>query len=286
MYGEKNTGMKFSMFTKHGALISPDIFNAIRQGLTKLGHTVTENEMDCDIPVIWSLLWNGRMMRNKSVWDHFRNKNKNVLVVEVGGIQRNKTWKIALNGINRKGDFGPINNAGDRAQKLNLQLKPWRQSGDHILICLQHDKSEQWASCKPLLEYTIETITELRKHTDRRIIVRQHPRCPLQQQPVLDNVFYQTPKMIENTYDDYDLEFNNEWAVVSWSSNPGIHAVLNGIPAFVGPQSLAYDVANHDLSMIEKPLMPDRAQWLNDYAYTEWTVEEIAQGTPFSRLTF
>ena len=72
--------MKFSMFTKHGALISPDIFNAIRQGLTKLGHTVTENEMDCDIPVIWSLLWNGRMMHNKSVWNHFRNKNKNVLV--------------------------------------------------------------------------------------------------------------------------------------------------------------------------------------------------------------
>ena len=31
MYGEKNTGMKFSMFTKHGALISPDIFNAIKQ---------------------------------------------------------------------------------------------------------------------------------------------------------------------------------------------------------------------------------------------------------------
>ena len=154
------------------------------------------------------------------------------------------------------------------------------------MICLQHDKSEQWSGCKPLLEYTIETITELRKYTNRRIIVRQHPRCPLQQQPVLDNVFYQTPKMIENTYDDYDLEFNNEWAVVSWSSNPGIHAILNGIPAFVGPQSLAYDVANHDLSMIEKPLMPDRAQWLNDYAYTEWTVEEIAQGTPFSRLTF
>ena len=41
--------MKFSMFTKHGALIVPDIFNAIRQGLTKLGHIVTENEMDCDI---------------------------------------------------------------------------------------------------------------------------------------------------------------------------------------------------------------------------------------------
>ena len=49
--------------------------------------------------------------------------------------------------------------------------------------------------------------------------------------------------MIENTYDDYDLHFSNEWAVVSWSSNPGIHAILNGIPAFVGPQSLAYDLS-------------------------------------------
>ena len=94
------------------------------------------------------------------------------------------------------------------------------------------------------------------------------------------------PKQIENTYDDFDLNFANAWAVVSWSSNPGIHAVLNGIPAFVGEQSLAYDIANHDFSTINSPKTPDRQQWLNDYAYTEWTTEEIAQGIPFSRLTF
>ena len=107
--------MKFSMFTKHGALISPTVFEAVRKGLTLHGHTVTENEMDCDVPVIWSLLWNGRMLRNKIVWDEFRSKNKNVLVVEVGGIQRNNTWKIALNGINRSGQFGPSNNTKERA---------------------------------------------------------------------------------------------------------------------------------------------------------------------------
>ena len=278
--------MKFSMFTKFGALISPEVFEAIRKGLTMQGHTVTENEMNCDVPVIWSLLWNGRMLRNKIVWDEFRSKNKNVLVVEVGGIQRNNTWKIALNGINRSGQFGPSNNTNERAVKLNLQCKPWRTSGDHILLCLQHDKSEQWAQCKPLLDYTLDTITELRKYTNRKIIVRQHPRCPLPQFPRLENVEYQIPAMIENTYDDYNLNFSNEWAVVSWSSNPGIHAILNGIPAFVGPQSLAYDVGNKDFSTIESPIMPDRTQWLNDYAFTEWTVEEIAQGTPFSRLTF
>jgi hypothetical protein len=59
------------------------------------------------------------------------------------------------------------------------------------------------------------------------------------------------------------------------------------VPAFVSPSSLAYDVGNdidflHD---IEQPLMPDRQQWLNDYAHTEYTIEEISQGLPLKNLT-
>ena len=138
----------------------------------------------------------------------------------------------------------------------------------------------------PLEQYVLETVQRLRQHTDRKIIVRSHPRCILPAQLRLDNVVYEIPKQIDNTYDDFDLNFSNAWAVVSWSSNPGIHAVLNGIPAFVGEQSVAYDVANHDFSTINSPKTPDRQQWLNDYVHTEWTTEEIAQGIPFSRLTF
>ena len=57
--------------------------------------------------------------------------------------------------------------------------------------------------------------------------------------------------------------------------------------AFVSTHSLAYPVANdidflHD---IENPMMPDRQQWLNDYAWTEYTIEEISQGIPLKRLT-
>jgi hypothetical protein len=36
---------------------------------------------------------------------------------------------------------------------------------------------------------------------------------------------------------------------------------------------------------IENPMMPDRTQWLNDYAHTEYTIEEIAQGMPLNFLT-
>jgi hypothetical protein len=31
--------------------------------------------------------------------------------------------------------------------------------------------------------------------------------------------------------------------------------------------------------------MPDRTQWLNDYAHTEYTLEEISQGLPLNLLT-
>ena len=33
------------------------------------------------------------------------------------------------------------------------------------------------------------------------------------------------------------------------------------------------------------PLRPDRTQWLNDIAHTEWTLEEIAGGEPSKHLT-
>jgi hypothetical protein len=83
------------------------------------------------------------------------------------------------------------------------------------------------------------------------------------------------------------MGFDNVWATISYSSNPGIHSCINGIPAFVSPSSLAYNVANDIdfLHNIEQPLTPDRTQWLNDYAHTEWTVEEISQGLPLKHLT-
>ena len=73
--------------------------------------------------------------------------------------------------------------------------------------------------------------------------------------------------------------------MISWSSNPGPQAVLAGIPVFTGPSSLAYEVANIDLSKIEYPNKPNRQQWLNDYAHTEYTVDEIANGIPLKNLT-
>ena len=276
--------MKFSLWTDYGALNSKPVFDAFANSLNNAGHTVVYNDSSAGVNVIWSVLFHGRMARNRQVWGH----DKPTIVLEVGGINRGVTWKVGLNGINRDGYFGDGGNDNSRSNDLGLLLKPWRTHGEYILICGQHDKSLQWQNMPPMSNWFLETYDEIRKHTERPILFRPHPRCQLPHiERGLKNVHRQQPRKISGSYDDYDMDFNDIWATISYSSNPGIHSILNGVPAFVGTSSLAYAAANdidflHD---IEQPFMPDRQQWLNDYAHTEYTLEEIAQGIPLNYLT-
>ena len=278
--------MKFSLWKQYGALNSQPVFDAFAHSLMAAGHTVLWNTPGGDVDVIWSVLWHGRMAQNKAIWDRAVAQSKPVVVLEVGGIQRGTTWKVGLNGINRAGYFGEQNNDGSRAASLGLVCKPWRSDGNFILICGQHDKSLQWQSMPRMSQWVMNTIEQIQRHSKRPIIFRPHPRCRLDAiEHQYKNVYRQDPRQLPGTYDDFDMKFDNIWATVSWSSNPGIHSVINGIPTFTGPESLAYTVANNDYAFIESPLQPERQQWLNDYAWTEYTVDEIANGLPLKRLT-
>jgi len=280
--------MIFSLWTDYGATNSKPVFDSFASGVRATGGSVVYNEFDGDVGVIWSILWNGRMANNKTIWEHYRSQNKPVIVLEVGGIERGTTWKVGINGINKEADFGPKGNGPERANLLNLKLEPWRSNGRDIIICGQHDKSHQWRDMPTMPMWVLATVETIRNYTARPIIFRPHPRCrlPISELKEFKDVTYELPQQIPNTYDNFNFDFRNAWAVVNWSSNPATQAVIGGIPVFVGPESLAWDVGNESLAKINEPAMPNRQQWLNDLAYTEWTTEEISQGLPLKRLTF
>mgnify|MGYP001554574339 CR=1 FL=1 len=276
--------MKFRLYREYGALNSKPVFDAFEQSLESFGHTIVSHDAS-DVDVIWSVLFHGRMAQNKHIWDQARKRNKPVIVLEVGGIRRGTTWKVGLNGINRDAFFGPGGNDSRRCNLLDLRLKPWTTSGTSILLCGQHDRSLQWDLLPNMTQWVKETIEHIRHYTDRPIIFRPHPRCHVPQiEQFYKDVTRQTPRQTPGTYDDYDMLFNDIYCTVSWTSNPGIHSVINGVPSYTSPSSLAYDVSIKSLANLENPTLHDRQQWLNDYAYTEWTVEEIAQGMPLQRL--
>lgn len=274
--------MKFSVWTQNGALNSSQVFTAFKTGAISLGHSVSENTNNADVDVIWSVLWRGRMAGNREIYNRATQSNRPVIVLEVGGIQRNHTWKVGINGVNRSSfayhDLDPA-----RPEQLGLSLNPWQPTGKNILICGQHQHSLQWETQPPTAVWLKQTVEKIRTHTSRPIVFRPHPRWPIAV-PNISGLSIDRPVKIPNSYDDYQLKFENVHAVVNWSSNPAIHAIVNGVPAFTGPTSIAAPVANLDLSTIENPLRPDRSQWLIEYAHTEWTVDEIAQGIPIARL--
>jgi hypothetical protein len=143
---------------------------------------------------------------------------------------------------------------------------------------MQNPKSDQWHGQPPIDEWLTQTVAQLRTHTDRPIEVRPHPRFSLQHLPT--GCVLQIPQQLPGTYDSYDFEqaCDRAWAVVNFNSHPGIVSVLRGIPAFVHVSSWAAPVGNTDLSFIENPRRPDRTQWLNDLAWTEWSLDELASG--------
>ena len=280
--------MKIEAWPMHGPLNSKNIFAKLIQSMQKTGDNVSVNkEIDGDVAVIWSVLWQGRMRNYKQIWQRYRQANKPVIVLEVGGMRRNKSFKIAINGVNRKADFANQDVDNTRWPLFNHTLKPWKQTGNKILILGQHHASEQWNGMPSMNIWFEQQINEIRKYTDRPIQVRPHPRNPIGfDYKKYKDVSLVRPVMDRNTVDDTNFKdtLKDAWAVVNHSSNPAMEAVINGIPVFVSADSLCYDVGNHSLSDINNPKMPDRREWTEKLSYTEWFEDEIENGSPWQRI--
>ena len=280
--------MRIEIWPEHGPLNSKPIFEAFIQSLQDNGDEVFINKKaNADVAVIWSVLWRGRMEKSRAIWNEYRSQNKPVVVLEVGGLRRNKSFKIGINGINRRADSANQNFDDARWPLFNHQFKTWNSTGEIIVICGQHDASEQWRGLPKMEQWIEQQINEIRKYTTRPILVRPHPRNNIGfPKDKFSNVKVRQPKRDFSTYDDTDFKATLErtWAVVNHSSNPAMEAVINGIPVFVSEDSLCHDVGNISLSDINTPAMPARQKWANQLAYTEWFEDEIRQGIPWKRI--
>ena len=280
--------MKVEVWTSTGPLNSKPIFDAFIKSLQDAGEQVIQNkDSNADVAVIWSVLWRGRMEGNRRVWNRYRAEGKPVIVIEVGGLRRNESFKIGINGINRDADFANNEFDDKRWPLFKHKMLPWNPTGDIIVICGQHDASEQWRGMPRMGKWIEQQIEEIRKYTTRPILVRPHPRnqIPFKERD-FKNVKVRLPKRDNRTYDDTDFKATLErtWAVVNHSSNPAMEAVIKGIPVFVSESSLCHDVGNTSLADINTPAMPNRLSWANKLAYTEWFEDEIRQGLPWKRI--
>lgn len=136
------------------------------------------------------------------------------------------------------------------------QAHDWRQGGKVYVIpvapnCAIWHGADSWTS---------DTVAELRKHTDREIVVKPKNGPPLR-----------------------DL-LHMAWAVVSHSSVAAVEAAQYGVPVFGPKTSPAHGVGLEDLSKIESPIRPRRKDWLNTLSYSQFSIPEIRSGKAWAIL--
>lgn len=273
--------MRVKLYRENGAMGSDVIFNALEEGFKKLGcEIVTSGE---DIPVIWSVLWFGRMAANQEVYQRFVNSGKPVMIVEVGSLKRGILWKLSWGNINANGTFNKDSSLEiGRSNKLGIELLPIKQNRKPgILLLGQHDKSLQWQGLPPIKDWIFSKITEIKKFTDRPIIVRPHPRCNVP--PInLPNVTFSKPILLPNTYSEFDMDLSYH-CVINHNSGTTVQAVIHGVPVVCDTSGLAFPVS-WSLAEIETAQLKDRTEWFEQILHTEWTTDEFCQGIPQKRL--
>lgn len=177
--------------------------------------------------------------------------------------------------------FGELDNTkwNTYSQWHNASLKPWRQTGNHILILCQRPKGWNMFD-KVQSEWLDATIAEIRKFSSRPIRVRMHPGDGKKQIEIDRILQKHKGKIVVSTNANIKQDLEDCWACVGVNSTPNVVSAIEGVPVYVEDpvHSWATDVAFTDLSLIENPPMPDRAEWINKIANIHWSNEEVRAG--------
>ena len=159
---------------------------------------------------------------------------------------------------------------------LNISLKPYRQDGNHILLCLQRNGG--WSMGKStVVDWANQTIAQIRQHSDRPIVIRAHPG----DKGAANYIASIAGKNITVSHNPSLVsDLQNCWAAVNHNSSPVVGAALEGVPIFVTDpaRSQCGEIANIDLAQIEKPRMPDRQSWAERLAMFHWNFSELQSG--------
>lgn len=167
----------------------------------------------------------------------------------------------------------------------DMDLKPWRTTGHHVLITLQRPLGWSMRGYD-LMSWLTQTISQIKQHTDRPIVMRWHPgdwKAYPRYADLLRN--YSVTLSPQGRHITEDLI--NCWAVVCHNSTPSAVAPIEGIPSFITDDpgySQAGDIANTNLALIESPNMPDREQWIRKLAQCHWSFEDVRSGRCWAHM--
>lgn len=211
--------------------------------------------------------------------------------------EKNKQHRMGVNGyLNHAGTFFQQDCPADRFEKLGISWPGWKfDPGGKIVVMLQLPGDASLRGIN-IYEWATHVVRQLRQHTDRPIVIRTHPAHMIKDsdefhnfvsdltvfQPV-ENVSFSIGKKVP-----LNLDLDSAYCTITYSSGSGIDSIINGIPTIAtDPGNFAWEISTHYIDQVENIVTADAKtvlQWLYNLAYSQWSVEEIADGTAWAHL--
>ena len=278
-------------------LEKPQILDYFCQGVASSGDTAVAhrglNALSCDVALIQGFVHeHGKsaphlQLRRNAIELQKKNQRRSLIVDSSLFLYSNKLNPLHYLRYSFDGVFPTTGFYFDKdidplrwkkiSRDLNLNLKPWRTSGNHILLCLQRNGGWSMMGFSSI-DWMNLTITNIRKYSNRPIVVRAHPGDKKIKSILKINHKNVSLSTKENLIDD----LRGAWATVVYNSSPSVASIIEGVPAFLTdniPQhSQSFDVANTDISNIENPIMPDKQVWVEKLAMCHWNFDELKSG--------
>lgn len=231
----------------------------------------------------------GRRVQQRPLWQRLvrrslRRKGKRI-------VNEHDDFRVGVNGVFfDTADFNNHLAPGDRwtllQRRLRIDVSPYRQSGRHVLV-LGQVPGDASLHGTDILGWMHDTATELRRLTDRPIVLRPHPASGKRDLEAFAAAFHGDRQISLDHPPKGTLAtaLRDCWAAVAFSSSGTVDALLRGIPAIALDRgNIAWPVTDHDLAAIERPTLYDRERWLHELAYTQWSLDEIRDGVVWRHL--
>jgi len=131
------------------------------------------------------------------------------------------------------------------------------------------------------VKWLSEKIIEIRKYTERPILIRPHPGKPQDFSRFLSS----TIDVVDSQKVPLLASMHKAHAAVFFNSSSSVAAICEGIPIFVDDDScVARKVANTSLTNIENPEFFEREQWIYDLAAAHWSDQQGRTGAIYQKF--
>jgi len=275
----------------------PQILDYFCQGVVASGDTAIAHRnlttLDCDVALIQGFVHeHGKsaphlQLRQNAVALQKKNQRRSLIVDSSLFLYSNKTNPLHYLRYSFDGVFPTTGFYFDQdidparwsqiSKDLGISLKPWRLQGNHILICLQRNGGWSMRGLD-VIQWMNSIILEIRKYSNRPIVVRAHPG----DKKIGGHLKINHKSVSLSTGVDLREDLKNAWATVVYNSSPSVASIIEGIPSFLtDPQpqhSQSVAVANTDISRIEDPVMVDRQAWVERLSMCHWKFDELKSG--------